>query len=384
MKKYFIKFTLIFLILFGTNSNAEFNIKAKTAILQDFLSGEILYEKEPDLMIFPASMTKIMTTIVAFDLLKTGDISLDDKFIVSENAWRLSQAGYSSMFIMVGDEISVENLLKGIIVVSGNDSCVALAEGIAGTEEEFSILMNAKAQEIGMLNTNFNNSSGINDAENYSTVKDILMMSNYLIKNYPNYYEYYKDKEFTWDRTGGDPITQGNRNPLLYKNIGADGIKTGFLAYEKYSLASSIKKNERRLIAVASGFETIKDRSKESLKFLTWGLTHHDLVEIYNREKNVIELDVWLGKKNKVEGYIKENIYKTIPKARKKYLKIIIKYNGPIEAPIKKNDIVGTYNIYYKDELLDKRNIYANENVKKINIFHRVIKSINFLIWGDV
>ena len=384
MKKYLIKFTLIFLILFGTNSNAEFNIKAKTAILQDFLSGEILYEKEPDLMIFPASMTKIMTTIVAFDLLKTGDISLDDKFIVSENAWRLSQAGYSSMFIMVGDEISVENLLKGIIVVSGNDSCVALAEGIAGTEEEFSILMNAKAQEIGMLNTNFNNSSGINDAENYSTVKDILMMSNYLIKNYPNYYEYYKDKEFTWDRTGGDPITQGNRNPLLYKNIGADGIKTGFLAYEKYSLASSIKKNERRLIAVASGFKTKKDRSKESVKLLTWGLTHHDLVEIYNRENNVIELDVWLGKKNKVEGYIKENIYKTIPKARKKYLKIIIKYNGPIEAPIKKDDIVGTYNIYYKDELLDKRNIYANENVKKVNIFYRLIKSINFLIWGDV
>jgi len=384
MKKYLIKFTLIFLILFGTNSNAEFNIKAKTAILQDFLSGEILYEKEPDLMIFPASMTKIMTTIVAFDLLKTGDISLDDKFIVSENAWRLSQAGYSSMFIMVGDEISVENLLKGIIVVSGNDSCVALAEGIAGTEEEFSILMNAKAQEIGMLNTNFNNSSGINDAENYSTVKDILMMSNYLIKNYPNYYEYYKDKEFTWDRTGGDPITQGNRNPLLYKNIGADGIKTGFLAYEKYSLASSIKKNERRLIAVASGFKTKKERSKESVKLLTWGLTHHDLVEIYNREKNTIELDVWLGKKNKVEGYIKENIYKTIPKARKKYLKIIIKYNGPIEAPIKKDDIVGTYNIYYKDELLDKRNIYANENVKKVNIFYRLIKSINFLIWGDV
>ena len=151
MKKYFIKFTLIFLILFETNSNAEFNIKAKTAILQDFLSGEILYEKEPDLMIFPASMTKIMTTIVAFDLLKTGDISLDDKFIVSENAWRLSQAGYSSMFIMVGDEISVENLLKGIIVASGNDSCVALAEGIAGTEEEFAILMNAKAQEIGIV-----------------------------------------------------------------------------------------------------------------------------------------------------------------------------------------------------------------------------------------
>ena len=154
------------------------------------------------------------------------------------------------MFIMVGDEVSIEDLLKGIIIASGNDACVALAEGVAGTEEEFAIMMNSKAAEIGMINTNFTNSSGINDPDNYSTVEDILLMSNYLIKNYPVYYSYFKEKTFTWDRTGGDPITQGNRNPLLYKNYGADGIKTGYLAVEKYSLASSIKKGERRLIAV--------------------------------------------------------------------------------------------------------------------------------------
>ena len=161
---------------------------------------------------------------------------------MSENAWRLSTAGYSSMFIMVNDEVSVENLLRGIIVASGNDACVALAEGIAGSEAEFAVLMTEKAIEIGMENTNFSNSSGINDPENYSTVRDILIMSNYLIKNYPEYYHYYKEKEFTWDRTGGDPITQGNRNPLLYKNMGADGIKTGYLSAEQYSLASTIKK----------------------------------------------------------------------------------------------------------------------------------------------
>ena len=170
-------------------------------------------------------MTKIMTTIVAFDLIERGDLSLDDKFLISENAWRLSTSGYSSMFIMVGDDVSVENLLKGIIIVSGNDACVALAEGIAGSEDEFAILMTAKAKEIGMENTNFTNSSGIGDPDNYSTVRDILVMSNYLIKTYPEFYKYYKEKEFTWDRTSGDPITQGNRNPLLYKNLGADGIK---------------------------------------------------------------------------------------------------------------------------------------------------------------
>ena len=175
--------TLLIFLLISINANAAFDIKARTVILQDFLSGEILYEKDADKSIYPASMTKIMTSIIAFDLIKRGDLSLDDKFIVSENAWRLSASGYSSMFIMVGDEVSVENLLKGIIIVSGNDACVALAEGIAGSEEEFAILMTVKAKEIGMKNTNFSNSSGISDPDNHSTVRDILIMSNYLIKN---------------------------------------------------------------------------------------------------------------------------------------------------------------------------------------------------------
>ena len=217
--------TLLIITLNITNSFAEFDIKARSAILQDFYSGEILFEKEADASIYPASMTKIMTSIIAFDLIKSGDLDLNDKFIVSENAWRLSKAGYSSMFIMVGDEVSVEELLRGIIVASGNDACVALAEGIAGTEEEFAILMTEKAKEIGMENTNFSNSSGINDPDNYSTVRDILLMSNYLIKEFPDFYKYFAEKEFTWERTGGDPITQGNRNPLLYKNLGADVIK---------------------------------------------------------------------------------------------------------------------------------------------------------------
>ena len=187
-------------------------------------------------------MTKIMTSIVAFDLLEKNKLSLDDTFVVSENAWRLSQSGYSSMFIMVNDEVSVEDLLKGIIIASGNDACVALAEGIAGSEEIFAEMMNEKAAEIGMTSTNFSNSSGINDPNNYSTVRDIALMSKYLIEKYPDYYEMYAEKTFTWDRTGGDPIKQGNRNPLLYKNVGSDGIKTGYLAVEKYSLASTIKK----------------------------------------------------------------------------------------------------------------------------------------------
>ena len=385
MKKILVKSILIFFIIFFNSVNsAEFDVKAKTVILQDYLSGKILFEKEADLQIFPASMTKIMTTIVAFELIEQGQLNLDEKFIVSENAWRLSQAGYSSMFIMVGDEISVENLLRGIIVSSGNDACVALAEGIAGTEEEFAIMMTSKANEIGMTNTNFANSSGINHPDNLSTARDILIMSNYLIKNYPEQYEYFKEKEFTWDRTGGDPITQGNRNPLLYKNIGADGIKTGFLSYEKYSLAASIKRNNRRLISVASGFVSRNSRSKESQKLLTWGITNFDTIEIAKKGKKIFELDVWLGQNDTVGVYSETDIYKTIKKARIKKLETKIVYNGPVEAPIKKGDEIAKLIINYDGEVLSEHSLLASENIKKQNIISRIINSINYLIWGDV
>ena len=225
----FLRLFLLFLLpLFCiNNTHSEISLEVEHAIIQDHLSGKILFEKNADDRIYPASMTKIMTTIIAFDLIKNGETSLDEKLTISEKAWRMSQSGYSSMFIMLNDQVTVEDLLKGIIIVSGNDACVALAEGLSGTEEDFVKLMNDKSVEIGLENTNWSNSSGIGDANNYSTPRDLLILSEYLIKNYPEFYTYYKDKKFTWDRTGGDPITQGNRNPLLYKNIGADGIKTG-------------------------------------------------------------------------------------------------------------------------------------------------------------
>ena len=380
-KIFIINLTILFL---SSYLNANIQIKARTAILQDFLSGEILYEKDPDRSIYPASMTKIMTSIIAFDLIKSGDLSLDDKFIISEKAWRLSTAGYSSMFIMVGDEVTVENLLRGIIVASGNDACIALAEGIAGTEEEFAILMTMKAKELGMKNTNFTNSSGINDPDNYSTVRDILIMSNYLIKEHPEYYQLFSETEFTWDRTGGDPITQGNRNPLLYKNLGADGIKTGYLAVEKYSLASSLEKNGRRLIAVGSGFETKNSRSKESTKLLTYGITNFDVIEIAKANKSLDKVDVWLGKEKQVKVYVNEDIYKTIKKAQKRLLKVTINYIGPIEAPIKKDQIIGKLNISYNENIIGEYDLLAANEVKKVNMFSRLMKSINYLIWGDV
>jgi len=382
--KYF-KFIIIFFVFLLISQKAFSNIEinANYIILQDHLSGEILYEQDADAKIYPASMTKIMTVIVAFDLLKKGETSLDEKITISERAWRLSQSGYSSMFIMLNDEVTVEDLLKGIIIVSGNDACVALAEGLSGSEEEFVNLMNDKAEEIEMFNTNFSNTSGINDPDNYSTVRDILKMSRYLIINYPEYYTYFKEKTFTWDRTGGDPITQGNRNPLLYKNIGADGIKTGYLAVEKYSLASSIKKGDRRITAVVSGFQTKNERSKDSIKLLSWGLRRFETVQIAKKNEPIDVLDVWLGKKQEVQGYINEDIYITVPKRKKSIIKAVIEYNGPIQAPIKKGDKIGILNVFIEDNLYNQYDVLANEDVKRSNIFSRILKSINFLVWGD-
>ena len=379
-----LKFIIIFLYFFATsNLFAEPKIKAPTAILMDFNSGKILFEREADQQIYPASMTKIMTAIIVFDLLQQDKIKLSDEVIVSENAWRMSKSGYSSMFIMLDDKVSIEDLLRGIIVVSGNDACVALAEGIAGTESAFADMMNEKAEEIGLINTNFTNSSGINDPDNYSTVRDIAIMSKYLIKNYPNYYEYFKELEFTWDRTGGEPIKQGNRNPLLYKRIGADGIKTGYLAVEKYSLASSIIGEERRLIAVGSGFLTKKARSDESSRMFRWALRNTNTYEISKKDLPKFKFKTWLGKDDFVEGYLKEDIYVTIFKKEIKDLKVYLKYNGPLKAPIKKDQEIGNLVLEIPNEVEKVFPIYSSQNVKKVNFFKSLFLSFNYMIWGD-
>ena len=380
------KITLLILILscIFTNLFANPSLKARTGILIDYHSDEILFELDPDAQIYPASMTKIMTSIVAFDLIKKNKLSLDDEFVVSENAWRLSQAGYSSMFIMINDQVTVEELLKGIIIASGNDACVALAEGIAGSEANFADMMNEKAGEIGMTSTNFTNSSGINDPDNVSTVRDIALMSKHLIANYPIFYELFAEKTFTWDRTGGEPIKQGNRNPLLYKNVGVDGVKTGYLAVEKYSLASSMKKKDRRMIAVVSGFETKSSRSSESLKLLNWGFRNTNTFEISKKDETLFELETWLGKKEKILATTKEDYYVTINKKDIRHLTVSIEYDGPISAPVDKGTEIANIIVSKKDEIIKKLPLYAAEDLKKVNIFKSILTSLNYLIWGDV
>ena len=381
------KIILLILLLFFVNIKglqASPDIEARTAILMDYDSNEILYEKDPDHEIYPASMTKIMTSIIAFDLLKENKISLEDKVIISEKAWHMSQSGYSSMFIMPNDEVSIEDLLKGIIIVSGNDACVALAEGIAGTEENFVDMMNEKAEEIEMFNTNFSNSSGITDPNNYSTVRDIALMSKYLIKNYSDYYPLYKEKEFTWAKTGGEPISQFNRNRLLFKNIGADGIKTGYLDAEKYSLASTIKRGNRRLISVGSGFKTKAKRTSQSIKLLSWGFRNTDTFQISKKGETFFDIKTWLGKKESVKGITKEDLFITLSKKDIRNFSVFLEYKGPLKAPIKKDEQIANLKILKKDELIQTVPIYSSEEVKKLNFFKSVFTSLNYMIWGDV
>lgn len=377
-----IKKIFIICFLFISVKSSALETSAKQAYLVDVLSGKVLFEKNKEQKISPASITKIMTAIIAFDLIKKGDLKLEEKFKVSKNAWRMSSKGFSSMFIMPNDRVSVENLLKGIIIVSGNDACIALAEGIAGTEEEFVNMMNAMAEKIGLSNTRFANSSGIYNGDNYSTVEDIAKMSIYLINNFPNLYKYYSEKKFTWDRTGGAPITQGNRNPILYKDMGGDGIKTGYLNNSGYSLAATIKKNDRRILSVVSGTDSKNARSRETIRLLSYAENRFDLLKINKIDKSY-NIKTWNLKQKTVQLELKNNIYLTIPKRKKNKLKIEIDHEKDIlSRELKKGSQVSKLNIYYDNDLIKSETLYSSINTEKENFFVRFLNSISLLIWG--
>ena len=378
-----IKKIIIFLsIFFYTSTVSTFETTAKQAYLIDVLSGKVLLKKNENEKISPASITKIMTTIVAFDLIKKGELKLNEKIRISKKAWRMSSKGYSSMFIMPGDKVSVENLLKGIIIVSGNDACVALAQGIAGTEEEFVNMMNSMAKKIGLPNTKFSNSSGLFNENNYSTAEDIAKMSIYLINNFPKLYEYYKIKKFKWDRTGGAPITQGNRNPILYKDMGGDGLKTGHLEDSGYSLAATIKKDERRILSVISGLNSKNERSRETVRLLSYAKNRFDLLKINKKDEN-FNIKTWNLKPKKVQLSLANDVYLTIPKRQKSKIKIEIEHQDKIlKTVVKEGQPISKLNIFFEDKLIKSETLYTTTKTQKENFFIRFINSVSFFIWG--
>lgn len=379
MKKITILLISFFLIQ-AYNAHA-LNTSAKQAILMDVNSGQVLFKKNENEKISPASITKIMTSIIAFDLIKSGELKLNEKFLVSNKAWRMAKQGYSSMFIVPNDRITVLNLLKGIIIASGNDACIALAEGIAGSEAAFASMMNDKAKSIGMINTNFSNSSGIYSEDNYSTVSDIALMSVYLIKEFPELYKMYSERTFTWDRTGGNPITQSNRNTLLYKNSKVDGIKTGHLNDSGYSLAATMLVNNRRILSVISGTNSQKERARESLKLLNHAIITTELL-LVKKENPLFSINTWNGKKSSIKLELEKDLYITYSKRRSRDIKIYLEVSEPIKDHFKASDQLGVLRIKDKNGLDIKQPLFATEDFKKINFIKRFFNSVGFLVWG--
>ena len=379
MKKITILLISFFLIQ-AYNANA-LNTSAKQAILMDVNSGQVLFKKNENEKISPASITKVMTSIIAFDLIKSGELKLNEKFLVSNKAWRMAKQGYSSMFIVPNDRITVLNLLKGIIIASGNDACIALAEGIAGSEAAFASMMNDKAKSIGMINTNFSNSSGIYSEDNYSTVSDISLMSVYLIKEFPELYKMYAERTFTWDRTGGNPITQSNRNTLLYKNSKVDGIKTGHLNDSGYSLAATMLVNNRRILSVVSGTNSQKERAKESLKLLNHAIITTELL-LVKKENPLFSINTWNGKKSSIKLELEKDLYITYSKRRSRDIEMYLEVSEPIKDHFKASDQLGVLRIKDKNGLDIMQPLFATEDFKKINFIKRFFNSMGFLVWG--
>ena len=383
MKTYFLSFyksymtkilSLVFLFLFsGINiSFSSFiDTEAETAVVIDADTGQVLFEKNKDIKMYPASMTKIMTVLIIFEKLKNGTLQLDDKFTVSERAWKEREG--SSMFVEVGKEIRVEDLLRGIIVQSGNDACIVVAEEIAGSEEAFAIIMNDQANKIGLQNTNFTNSTGFFHENNYSTVYDIALLSKYLINNFPEYYHLFAETEFEWSG-----IKQSNRNPLLFKEMGADGLKTGYLSASGYALAASAMQGNRRLISVANGFSSVKTRSQGSSRLLTWAFREFTNINLGKSIDVYSEIEIPHAKKMVLVQPLKDIII-TVSKAKIDQIKQNIIVKPDTSAPIKADSIVASLEIVVGENEQVYFDLKAVEDVQEIGIFGRFFSYISNL-----
>ena len=370
MKKYFIHIAVFLLILTPASNAAYIDTDAEVAVVIDGHTGKVLFSKNKDKKTYPASMTKIMTTLIIFEKLANETLSLDDKFLVSEKAWREREG--SSMFVEVDKEIRVEDLLRGIIVQSGNDACIVVAENIAGTEESFAKMMTQKAKEIGMKNTNFTNSTGMYDKDNYSTVYDIALLSMYLINEYPQYYHLFAETEFEWSG-----IKQNNRNSLLYKNMGVDGLKTGHLSKSGYGLAASAVDQNRRVISVVNGFENTQKRTQGSSRLITWAFREFTNLKLFEKDNIVGQVEILSASKKASDVSTSEEIIITVPKSKRDELITNIVVDENISAPLNAGDKIGYLEISIPGEENQSFELYATNAIDRSNIF---VRFFNYLV----
>jgi D-alanyl-D-alanine carboxypeptidase (penicillin-binding protein 5/6) len=348
---------------------------AQHAFLVDVSTDTVLLDKSAEQPTAPASMAKMMTVLLVFDRLKQGTLHMDDTLPVSQKAWRM---GGSKMFVMVGGKISVHDLLQGVIVQSGNDACVVLAEGIAGSEQAFAHMMNERAKSIGMLNTHFTNATGWPDPELHSTVRDLAILADYIIKTYPEYYSLFGEKEFTWNG-----IHQRNRNPLLYDNIGVDGLKTGHTQEAGYSLTASAMRDGRRIILVLNGLPSEQARADESKRLIEWAFREFKDYTLFKAGQPVDEAPVWLGGSRTVPLVVADDLKLTLPAGfGKDRPKVAVHYTGPIPAPIHRGQQVGTLQITAPGMPVIERPLVAGADVERLGPVGRIFAAAHYLLWG--
>lgn len=347
---------------------------AKQAVLLDFETGVELYSKNADEMMPPASMTKMMTVYLLFERLAEGRLSLDDELLVSRKAWK---KGGSKMFVEAGKNIKVEDLIRGIVVQSGNDATIVVAEGLAGNEDAFAREMTDKARELGMSNTTFRNASGWPDPEHRTSARDLAILAEATIRNFPDYYKYYAERKFTFST-----ITQRNRNPLLGRLKGADGLKTGHTENAGYGLTASAIRNGRRLILVLNGMLSNRARKNESQRILDWGFREFGNFNLFAADEKITSVDVWLGEKSSIPLLAKEGVLLTMERKHRKSLKVTIRHTEPIPAPIQKGSRLGDVVVNVADRNPIEIPLIAGEDVQRLGPNGRISAALRYILWG--
>lgn len=367
-------------ILAGAGQALAIETTARNVILTDYDTGQILFAKDHQKMVPPASMSKLMTVYIIFSKLKDGSLSLDDTFTVSENAWRKGGAasGGSTMFLNIGEEVRVEDLIKGIIIQSGNDACIVAAENLAGSEDDFAVLMNKTAKKLGMNNSSFMNATGLPDPNHRMSVEDLAKLARLIISEFPGYYYLFSQKTFTHNN-----ITQGNRNPLLYSMSGADGLKTGHTEEAGFSLTASVKRGDRRLIEVMTGTKSNKERSEEAGKIMSYGFREFDNYDILTKGQKIAEIPVWFGTEKSVELVVGENVKRTIKKNKAANVKMTAVYDKPVKAPIKKGDKLGVVKVEIPSQPDFEVPLLADRDVGKLGMLGKIGENLKYLVFGE-
>ncbi|MCC6468172.1 MAG: D-alanyl-D-alanine carboxypeptidase [Alphaproteobacteria bacterium] len=367
----------------GTASSSNrgptaFESEARNALLIDFQTGAVLYEKAADERVGPASMSKMMTTHMVFEQIKAGKLKMDDTLPISDKTWKQWNNSGSTMFIPVGARVRVDDLLRGVIIQSGNDACVVFAEGLYGSEEAFAAAMNRRAKELGLVNSNFTNATGWPDPNHYMTARDLATLGRHLITDFPDLYKIYSEKEFTYNG-----IKQGNRNPLIYKDSGTDGIKTGHTEEVGYGLTASAVRNGRRLILVVHGLKSMKQRSAEAERLMDYGFREFNNYVLFKAGDKAGDAEVWLGEKLRVGLRVDSDAVVTLPRAARKDLKVQVVTQEPIPAPIRKGQELGKLIVSAPGMANREIPLLADADIEKLGVFAKMGATLAYVVLGS-